>query len=293
MLDRSVYKKIRQIEVRSRKAVNQLFAGQYRSVFKGQGLEFHEVREYIPGDDIRFIDWNVSARLGHPYIKKFIEERQQTLMLVVDISASQDFGSIKQSKNETAAEIAAILAFSAIKNNDLVGLLMFSDKIEKYIPPKKGKRHVLRVIREILFFNRESKKTNLPQALRYLNRVCKKNAVTVIISDFLDKDFEKPIRVLSKHHDVIPIIIKDRFEKELPKLSLVNLEDPETGNVYQVDLSDPALAREYNRHSQSETTKLKIFFRSLSLDDLELSTDGNYALPLTKFFKARERRLKH
>ncbi|OGB87950.1 hypothetical protein A3H38_04850 [candidate division WOR-1 bacterium RIFCSPLOWO2_02_FULL_46_20] len=293
MLDRSVYKKIRQIEVRSRKAVNQLFAGQYRSVFKGQGLEFHEVREYIPGDDIRFIDWNVSARLGHPYVKKFIEERQQTLMLVVDISASQDFGSVKQSKNETAAEIAAVLAFSAIKNNDLVGLLMFSDKIEKYIPPKKGKRHVLRVIREILFFKRESKKTNLPQALRYLNRVCKKNAVTVIISDFFDIDFEKPIRVLSKHHDVIPIIIKDRFEKELPKLSLVDLEDPETGNIYRIDLSDAVITEKYKNHSQNETNKLKTFFRSLSLDNLELTTDGNYALPLTKFFKARERRLKH
>jgi len=293
VLDRSVYKKIRQIEVRSRKAVNQLFAGQYRSVFKGQGLEFHEVREYIPGDDIRFIDWNVSARLGHPYVKKFIEERQQTLMLVVDISASQDFGSVKQSKNETAAEIAAVLAFSAIKNNDLVGLLMFSDKIEKYIPPKKGKRHVLRVIREILFFKRESKKTNLPQALRYLNRVCKKNAVTVIISDFFDIDFEKPIRVLSKHHDVIPIIIKDRFEKELPKLSLVDLEDPETGNIYRIDLSDAVITEKYKNHSQNETNKLKTFFRSLSLDNLELTTDGNYALPLTKFFKARERRLKH
>ncbi|MBU1026290.1 MAG: DUF58 domain-containing protein [Candidatus Margulisbacteria bacterium] len=292
-MDRSVYKKIRQIEIRSRKAVNDLFAGAYRSVFKGQGLEFHEVREYNPGDDIRMIDWNVSARLGSPYVKKFIEERQQSLILAVDVSASQDFGSVKLSKNETAAEIAAVLAFSAIKNNDLVGLLMFSDKIEKYIPPKKGKRHVLRVIREILSFKRESKKTDMASALRYLNRVNKKSAIVLVISDFLANDFQKPIRVLSKRHDVIPIVIKDPFEKELPALSLVNFEDPETGQVYQVDLNDNQLTKAYQDQKYQETQQLQKFFRSLKIDHLELGTDGEYAVPLTRFFKIREKRIRH
>ena len=293
MLDRSIYKKIRNIEVRTRKAVNQLFVGSYRSVFKGQGLEFHEVREYAPGDDIRLIDWNVSARLGQPYIKKFIEERQQRLVVAVDVSGSLDFGSQKQSKNETAAEIAAALAFSAIKNNDLVGLLLFSDKIEKYIPPKKGKRHVLRVIREILSQQKSSVKTDLGQALRYLNRVNRKSSIIVLISDFLAQDFQKPIRVLSKHHDLVPIVIKDRLEKTLPQLGLVNFEDPESNEIYSLDLSDQKIRAQYQAQSSNDSQTLAKFFRSLKLDHLELTCDGHYAAALTKFFKARERRIKH
>jgi len=293
MLDRSIYKKIRNIEVRTRKAVNQLFVGSYRSVFKGQGLEFHEVREYAPGDDIRLIDWNVSARLGQPYIKKFIEERQQRLVVAVDVSGSLDFGSQKQSKNETAAEIAAALAFSAIKNNDLVGLLLFSDKIEKYIPPKKGKRQVLRVIREILSQQKSSVKTDLGQALRYLNRVNRKSSIIVLISDFLAQDFQKPIRVLSKHHDLVPIVIKDRLEKTLPQLGLVNFEDPESNEIYSLDLSDQKIRAQYQAQSSNDSQTLAKFFRSLKLDHLELTCDGHYAAALTKFFKARERRIKH
>lgn len=293
MLDRSIYKKIRQIEIRSHKAVNQLFAGEYRSVFKGQGLEFYEVREYVPGDDIRLIDWNVSARLGCPFVKKFIEERQQSIILCVDVSASQDFGSQKLSKNEAAAEIAAVLAFSAIKNNDLVGLLMFSDKVEKYIPPKRGRRHVLLVIREILSFKRQSKKTDMAQALRYLSRVNKKSSILFVISDFLADGYEQPIRVLAKKHDFIPIIIKDAMEKKLPRLSLVCFEDPESGELIQIDLRDEKLRQAYDDSSAVELNNSRKLFRSLKLDYLELGSDGEYLAVLNHFFKARERRIAH
>jgi len=293
MLDRSIYKKIRQIEIRSRKAVNQLFAGEYRSVFKGQGLEFYEVREYVPGDDIRLIDWNVSARLGSPYVKKFIEERQQSIILCVDVSASQDFGSQKLNKNEAAAEIAAVLAFSAIKNNDLVGLLMFSDKIEKYIPPKRGRRHVLLVIREILSFKRQGKRTDMAQALRYLSRVNKKSSVLFVISDFLAEGYEQPVRILSRKHDLIPIIIKDKMEKQLPRLPMVCFEDPESGELMDVDLRDEKLRQAYHDISAGELNSLRKFFRSLKLDHLELGSDGEHIPALNRFFKARERRMAH
>jgi uncharacterized protein (DUF58 family) len=291
MLDRSIYKKIRQIEIRSHKAVNQLFAGEYRSVFKGQGLEFYEVREYVPGDDIRLIDWNVSARLGSPYVKKFIEERQQSIILCVDVSASQDFGSQKLNKNEAAAEIAAVLAFSAIKNNDLVGLLMFSDKVEKYIPPKRGRRHVLLVIREILSFKRQGKRTDMAQALRYFSRVNKKSSVLFVISDFLAEGYEQPIRILSRKHDLIPIIIKDKMEKQLPRLPMVCFEDPESGELMDVDLRDEKMREVYNDISAGELNSLRKFFRSLKLDYLELGSDGEYITALNRFFKARERRM--
>lgn len=293
MFDRSIYRKIKQIDIRSRRAVNQLFAGEYRSVFKGQGLEFYEVREYVPGDDIRLIDWNVSARLGFPYIKKFVEERQQSIVLCVDVSASQDFGSQKLSKNEIAAEIAAILAFSAIKNNDLVGLLMFSDRIERYLPPKKGKCHVLRVIRDILSFERQGKKTDMASALRYLNRVNKKSAIVFLISDFLAGEFEQPLRILSKRHDLIPIIIKDKMEKVLPRLNLVSFEDPESGELFQIDLRHQELRQDYQVASDESLANLRRFFRSLKIDYLELATDGEYVAPLNRFFKMRERRIAH
>ncbi|MBN1364405.1 MAG: DUF58 domain-containing protein [Syntrophaceae bacterium] len=293
MLDQTIYKKIRHIEIRSHKAVNQLFAGEYHSVFKGQGLEFYEVREYVPGDDIRLIDWNVSARLGSLYVKKFIEERQQSIILCVDVSASQDFGSQKLNKNEVAAEIAAVLAFSAIKNNDLVGLLMFSDRIEKYIPPKRGRCHVLLVIKEILSFKRQGKKTDMVQALRYLSRVNKKSSVLFVISDFLAQGYEQPISILSKKHDLIPVIIKDRMEKQLPELPMVCFEDPESGELMEVDLRDEKLRKAYNEASANELINLRRFFRSLKLDHLELESDGEYAAALNRFFKTRERRIAH
>lgn len=293
MLDLSIHKKIKQIEIHSRKMVNHLFAGEYRSVFKGQGLEFYDVREYVPGDDIRLIDWNVSARLGSIYIKKFVEERQQSIVLCVDVSASQDFGSQKLTKNAASAEIAAVLALSAIKNNDLVGLLMFSDHVEKYIPPKKGKRHVLRVIREILCFNRQGKKTDMSSALHYLNRVNKKSAIIFLISDFLAISYEVPIRVLSKKHDLIPIIIKDKMEKDLPILNVVTIEDPESGDVFEVDFKNKRLRSDYQRAANESLVNLRKFFRSLKIDHLELSTNGKFIAELNRFFKIREKRMTH
>lgn len=293
MFNNPMYKKIRRIEIRSRKAVNQIFAGEYRSVFKGQGLEFDEVREYIPGDDIRLIDWNVTARLGSPYVKKFIEERQQNIVLCVDVSASHDFGSKKLTKNEAAAEIAAILAFSAIKNNDLVGLLMFSDRIEKYIPPQRGRRHVLLVIREILSFQRQGKKTDMAQSLRYLSRVNKKRSVLFVISDFLAQGFEQPFRILSKKHDLIPVVIKDNMEKQLPELPLICFEDPESGEFMDIDLRSEWLRNTYQTVSNDEMNNLRRFFRLLKIDHLEMGSDGDYVAALNRFFRARERRMTH
>lgn len=290
-MDTEIYKKIRRIEIQSRKPVDQLFAGEYRSVFKGEGLEFHEVREYQPGDDIRAIDWNVTARLGHPFVKKFIEERQRTIMLLVDVSASQDYGSLNKSKNEIAAELAAILAFSAIKNNDLVGVLLFSDQIEKYIPPKKGKKHVMRIIRDILFFKRKNTRTDLTQALRYFSRVQRKGAIVFLISDFLGDDYERPVTALARRHDLIPVFIKDRYELDFPAHDgLLTVEDPESGALLAIDGGDPAVRQAYREAAQAEYQRKLKFFRSLKVDCLELLTDGNYIKPLNQFFKRQQRK---
>jgi uncharacterized protein (DUF58 family) len=289
-----IFKKIRLIEIKSRKPVDQLFAGEYRSVFKGQGLEFHEVREYQPGDDIRQIDWNVTARLGHPYIKKFVEERQRTIILMVDVSASLDFGSLAKTKTEIAAELAAILAFSAIKNNDLVGLLLFSDITEKYIPPKKGKKHVMRLIREILYFKRQNKKTDLPQAIKYLNRVHRKNAIVFLLSDFLGVGAEKPMAALAKRHDLIPIVIKDRYEKELPSEPVIlSFEDPESGERNYIDLSDRKVRSAYAKKAAEQDELRRKHLRAIDSDFIELSTDGEYIKPLNLFFRRREKRIRH
>ncbi|HTY13319.1 MAG TPA: DUF58 domain-containing protein [Candidatus Omnitrophota bacterium] len=293
-MDHELFRKIRKIEIASRRPVNQLFAGEYRSVFKGQGLEFYEVREYQPGDDVRLIDRNVSARLGHPYIKKFVEERQRTIILMVDISASNDFGSLKKSKNEIAAELAAVLAFSAIKNNDLVGLLLFSGAVEKYIPPKKGRKHVLRLVREILNHKREDGGTDIAAALKYLSRVQRKSSIIFLISDLLDSGYEKAMLSASKKHDLISLIIKDRNEKELPRLPFtVNLEDPETGNVFPIDLSDETSVSRYRQIAESEFEGKKKYLHRVRSDFVEFSTDGNYIKPLNLFFRRREKRIKH
>jgi uncharacterized protein (DUF58 family) len=286
-----IFKKIRRIEIKSRQPVNQLFAGEYRSVFKGQGLEFHEVRAYQPGDDIRQIDWNVSARLGHPFIKKFVEERQRTIILLVDVSGSLDYGSLKKSKNEMAAELSAVLAFSAIKNNDLVGVLLFSDIIEKYIPPKKGRQHVLRIIREILYFKKKNIKTNIAQALRYFNRVQRKSAIVFLISDFLGDGYEPELPPLAKRHDLIPIVLKDRYEQVFPEHNgLLIVEDPESGEIVAVDGSEAAIKEAYRQTAAAEWGKVRQLFRRIQLDCVELSTDGNYIKPLNLYFKRQEKR---
>jgi len=294
MLSKDIIKKIRQIEINSNRLVNQLFAGGYHSVFKGQGIEFYEVREYQPGDDIRTIDWNVTARLGSPYIKKYIEERQRTIILMVDVSSSLDFGSLAKTKNDIATEIAALLAFSAIRNNDLVGLLLFSDRIEKFIPPKKGRKHVLRIIRDILCFKKEGKGTDISQAVKYLSRVMQKKAVLFLISDFLFDNYEKSLNLISRKHDLIPIIIKDRFEKKLPqRVGIVYFEDPETQDILPFDLSDSEVKGRYIKMVEQEIFNRKKYLQSIKADVVELSTDGEYIKPLSLFFRKRERRMQY
>ena len=294
MIPKEVLKKVRQIEIRTNREVTDVLGGQYHSVFKGHGMEFEEVREYLPGDEVRSIDWNVTARFGHPYIKKFKEERELTVMLIVDVSASGQFGSVRQTKNELAAELAAVLAFSAIRNNDKVGLIMFTDQIEKYVPPKKGRRHVLRVIREILAFQPKGRGTNLKAALDYLNHVQSRRAVTFVLSDFQVQDEEtvrKKLRVASKRHDVVALSLRDPREEELPAVGLVELRDAETDERVLVDTFDRNVREQFAAKSRLRLEALRRLLRSASVDHVEIRCETDYMLPLIKFFKMRERRI--
>ena len=294
MIPKEVLKKVRQIEIRTNREVTDVLGGQYHSVFKGHGMEFEEVREYLPGDEVRSIDWNVTARFGHPYIKKFKEERELTVMLIVDVSASGQFGSVRQTKNELAAELAAVLAFSAIRNNDKIGLIMFTDQIEKYVPPKKGRRHVLRVIREILAFQPKGRGTNLKAALDYLNHVQTRRAVTFVLSDFQVEDEEavrKKLRVASKRHDVVALSLRDPREEELPAVGLVELRDAETDERALVDTFDRNVREQFAVKSRLRLEALRRMLRSASVDHVEIRCETDYMLPLIKFFKMRERRI--
>jgi uncharacterized protein (DUF58 family) len=294
VIPKEVLKKVRQIEIRTNREVTDVLGGQYHSVFKGHGMEFEEVREYLPGDEVRSIDWNVTARFGHPYIKKFKEERELTVMLIVDVSASGQFGSVRQTKNELAAELAAVLAFSAIRNNDKVGLIMFTDQIEKYVPPKKGRRHVLRVIREILAFQPKGRGTNLKAALDYLNHVQSRRAVTFVLSDFQVEDEEvvrKKLRVASKRHDVVALSLRDPREEELPAVGLVELRDAETNERALVDTFDRNVREQFAVKSRLRLEALRRLLRSASVDHVEIRCETDYMLPLIKFFKMRERRI--
>jgi len=294
VIPKEVLKKVRQIEIRTNREVTDVLGGQYHSVFKGHGMEFEEVREYLPGDEVRSIDWNVTARFGHPYIKKFKEERELTVILIVDVSASGQFGSVRQTKNELAAELAAVLAFSAIRNNDKVGLIMFTDQIEKYVPPKKGRRHVLRVIREILAFQPKGRGTNLKAALDYLNHVQSRRAVTFVLSDFQVQDEEtvrKKLRVASKRHDVVALSLRDPREEELPAVGLVELRDAETDERALVDTFDRKIREEFALKSRLRLEALRRMLRSASVDHVEIRCETDYMLPLIKFFKMRERRI--
>jgi uncharacterized protein (DUF58 family) len=294
MIPREIFKKVRQIEIRTNREVTDVLGGQYHSVFKGRGMEFEEVREYLPGDEVRSIDWNVTARFGHPFIKKFREERELTVMLVVDVSASGQFGSVRQTKNELAAELAAVLAFSAIRNNDKVGLIMFTDQIEKFVPPKKGRRHVLRVVREILAFQPQGRGTDLQLALDYLNRVQPRRAVTFVVSDFQVTDEEsvrKKLRVASKRHDVIALSLRDPREEELPAVGLVQLRDAETGERALVDTFNRKVREEFAAKARHRLEALRRLLRSASVDHVEIRSDADYVLPLIQFFKMRERRI--
>lgn len=291
MIPKEILRQVRRIEIQSTRLVNDLFGGEYKSVFKGQGIEFADVREYVPGDDIRTIDWNVTARSQHPFVKKFVEERELTVLFVVDMSGSQFFGTSGKFKSEIAAEITALLAFSAVRNKDKVGLLIATDHVEKYIPVKKGKTHVLRVVREILYFQPKNHRTNLEGVLEYVNRVLTRTAVIFIISDFLDQGFEKALRVMSQKHDPIAIHLWDPRERILPAAGLVEMKDPETGEEILVDTSDLQILKHYEERARRHEESLDRLFKSLGIDRVSIDISGSYAEPLIKFFRLREKRL--
>ena len=294
MIPKELTKKIRYIQIYTSKAVNDVLAGEYHSVFKGQGMEFDEVRAYQPGDDIKTIDWNVTARTGLPYVKRYVEEREITVFFLVDLSASGLFGSLEKLKNEIAAEFCALLAFSAIKNNDKVGLIVFTDTIELFIPPAKGTSHVLRLIRELLFFGPGKKRvrtgTDIALALDYLGRVLHKRGVVFLVSDFLDKDFEKTLGVLARRHDLIAVTVADPRECALPDVGLMEIQDAETGAQVLVDTGDKEVRRRYEELAREKNDKLANLFKGTGVDHIELYTDRDYVLDLVKFFRVRERR---
>ena len=288
---KDILKKIRHIELKTRGLVQAAFAGQYRSVFKGRGMNFEEVREYQPGDEVRTIDWNVTARMGHPYVKKFTEERELTVMLVVDASASGNYGSAHLSKRELAAEVACLLAFSAIRNNDKVGLILFSEKVELFIPPKKGRLHTLRLIREILFFEPKGRGTDAAAALNYLNRVVTRRSVVFLLSDFQTPDFSRELSVTSRRHDLVAIPVIDPREEELPDIGLVTLEDSETGELIEINTSDRALRAAYSHLFYKRRDELFKNLQRKRIDTISLKTNDDYLPALRTFFKNRERRL--
>jgi uncharacterized protein (DUF58 family) len=290
MLTKELLKQVRQIEIRTRGLVNQVFSGEYHSVFKGRGMEFSEVREYQFGDDIRNIDWNVTARFGHPYIKVFEEERELTVMLIVDMSGSLMFGSLSKTKQRIAAELSAILAFSALKNNDKVGLILFTNKIEKFVPPRKGRKHVLRIIREVLSFAPEGKSTDLKGALEYMNNAIKKKSIAFLISDFMDEGYENILRIVGKKHDLIGIVLDDIREKELPSIGLVKLSDAETGEERWIDTSSKRVRSQLLINRKEKEKKRKSLFAASRLDTIEVATGSNYIKPLIQFFRRREKR---
>lgn len=290
MIPKEILKKVKRIEIQTRGIVNDLFSGQYHSVFKGRGMEFSEVREYHYGDDIRTIDWNVSARAGHPYVKVFEEERELTVMLLVDVSSSAEFGTFERMKGELAVELCAVLAFSAIKNNDKVGLMIFTDRIEKYVPPKKGKSHVLRVLRELLYFKPRGIETDINGALEYLNKVTRKRATVFLVSDFLSKDYKNALKIANKKHDLVAITITDPREQGMPNVGLVELEDAESGETVVVDTSDAALMNLFSSQAEDEKLKREKLFKSMNIDFIDVYTNKSYVEPLVKFFRKRAKR---
>lgn len=291
MIPKEIIRKIRRIQITTSRKVTDVFAGQYQSVFKGLGIEFDEVREYFPGDDIRSIDWNVTARMGHPYVKKFVEERELTIMILLDVSLSCRFGTVNTIKSDLAAELCSIIAFSAIQNNDKVGMITFTDRVEKFIPPRKGLRHVLRVIREALYNKPAGYRTDINTVLEHLNRVAKRQTITFLVSDFFAPDFRKTLSITNKRHDVIAMTITDPAELMLPDSGIVKLHDAETGEPYVVDTSDPLVRRSYQAGANRLVAAREEIFRSTKVDNIDIYTDRSYVEPLIQFFRMRERRL--
>ncbi|MGQ0815211.1 MAG: DUF58 domain-containing protein [Gemmatimonadota bacterium] len=300
---RDVLRQVKQIELRTRGLVNSIFSGEYHSVFRGQGMEFAEVREYQAGDDVRNIDWNVTARIGHPYVKKHVEERELTVMLLVDLSGSEQFGTHERFKAERAAEMAAVLALSAVRNNDRVGLLIFTDHIEHVVPPKKGKRHVLRIIRDLLAFSPKGRGTDIASALDYTGRLLSHRAVVFVLSDFAlnvrpdegadsaaFQRFERSLRLVGRRHDVVAVSIRDDVESAVPDVGLVVLRDPETGEDIAVDTGRQELRSRYRTFISQERNALRRTFRRNGVDEIEIATTGSFVVPLLAFFRRRERR---
>ncbi|MDY6862205.1 MAG: DUF58 domain-containing protein [Thermodesulfobacteriota bacterium] len=291
MISTELFKQIQNIHIRTKYLVNDVLAGEYESTFKGRGMEFEEVREYQPGDDIRLIDWNVTARMGHPFVKVYHEERELTVMLLVDVSSSGKFGSFKKLKNEVSAEIAAILAFSAVHNNDKVGLIIFSDTVEKFIPPKKGNNHVWLVIKEVLSHEAMHKGTDINQALEFLYRVISRRAVCFFISDFLTTGFEKTFKIVSKKHDLIPISIIDPREMDIPAVGIIEFEDAEKGEVVYINTNDKNVRMGIKRAWNKKIKEREDLFKLSGVDHITIHTERPYVEPIFRFFKRREKRL--
>jgi uncharacterized protein (DUF58 family) len=288
-------KRVRKIEIKTRGLSNQIFSGEYHSAFKGRGMAFSEVREYQPGDDIRAIDWNVTARFNHPYIKVFEEERELTVMLIVDVSASENFGTQKQLKKDLVTEICAVLAFSAIQNNDKTGVIFFSDRIEKFIPPKKGRSHILRIIRELINFTPQGKGTDINMALQYLTNVIKKKSIAFLISDFIDEKFTKEgkrssdaLKIANKKHDLVALRISDKREQELPNVGLVRILDAESGKLRWIDTANQSVRQQYSKTSSKRDVRLKDMFNRSGVDSANIGTSESYIKPLMNLFKKRE-----
>lgn len=292
MLPKEIIRKIRRIQITASRLVNESLAGEYHSVFKGRGMEFDEVREYQHGDDVRTIDWNVTSRTGHPYVKRYVEERELTVMLLVDASASGFFGSSEKMKVEIAAELSALLAFSAIKNHDRVGAILFTDKVEKFIPPRRGSTHVLRVIREILFYRPQGKGTCIQKALEHLNLVVHKRAVVFLISDLLDQGFEQSLKVANRRHDVVIIRVVDPREQELPNVGILEARDAETGEIVYIDTSLPSVRAQYHDNWERNRERVERLFHLNKIDHIAIDTAIPYVRPLVRFFEERAKRLR-
>ena len=287
---KELLKKVRKIEIKTRGLSSQLFSGEYHSAFKGRGMAFSEVREYQVGDEIRTIDWNVTARFNHPYVKVFDEERELTVMLLMDVSASENFGTIVQQKQDLATEICAVLAFSAIQNNDKVGVIFFSDKIEKFIPPKKGRSHILMIIRELIDFKAENKGTNLAGALKYFTSAIKKKCTAFIISDFMSPDFETELKIANKKHDIIALRLFDKHEEEFPDLGLIPVKDEESGQIVWINTGDRKVREAYKIDAITRKARLKDVFSKSGVDTTDIGTHESYVKPLMTLFKKREKR---
>ena len=290
MIPPEVLRQVKLIELRTRRLVNSTFSGEYRSIFKGQGMEFSEVREYQPGDEVRSIDWNVTARMRRPFVKRYIEEREMTLMLVIDVSGSERYGTIRRFKSELATELAAVLTMSAVRNNDRVGVLLFTDRVEHFVPPGKGRRHALRILRDVLVHEPKGTGTNTPLALDYLRRLLKQHAIIFVISDLQDPSIERPLKLLAQRHDVVVATIDDPSETSLPNIGMARFVDPESGETLDVDTNDPAVRASFERLSSAERDARRSMLRRLAIDEIPISTAASYIEPLLRFFRNRERR---